>query len=333
MSKAKLAAAIELAVAALIASRLLGPKHAPQPVVRCVHQNGRPGPGTKTWLQKWGVMGLLAIGVGLLVLGYVVHPDDDPHPTFSERLELIVRTSPKDAQGALAWKSVVWDESHRYGFDDAGRQLKPLPSGHPDHLSATLEIGLDRRTVSPAQFAMDIAVPAPAAIGECGLIGLPDTARVSKCDTEHVEGDPWNSFKLKVELPAGVDYFTMFFDFKRIGGLSLITNNTYALVRYPFVRYLAPEAFAHPPVDVATRATMPDAFEFEWESHPVAASNTQVGWRSAAISLPPAPAYGIKRDAASKSSHRLFLAGILLGIAGSAIVAVIQSVVTSHKST
>lgn len=333
MSRLKLVAAIELAVSALIVFRLMNPKQSPQPVVRCAQQNEHPSADTKATSQTRGVILLMLMGFGLLALGYVVHPESDPYPTFSERLELIVDTSPKDVQGAIGWKSVVWDESHRYGFDSTGRQPDPLPLGQEDHMSATLEIGLHRRTMSPARFAMDIAVPIPAFIGVCGLIGMPDTARVSKCDSEHVEGTSWNLFKIEIDLPSGIDYFRVFFEFKSIGGLSLITNDTYALVRYPFVRYQAAEAFSNPPVDVATIATMPNAFEFEWESHPVAASNTQVGWRSPAISLPPAPAYGTKRDAPDKAGDMLFVAGVLLGIGGSAIIAAIQIAVTSRKST
>jgi hypothetical protein len=332
-----------------------GPESAPQPRLL---EPQISSTGWKQWLRKWlqrlrkwpQPIVLALIALGFFAGGCWVRPDPDNDSALPGTFALDVPTS-QDAAGDNLVKGVQWLEIHDdkvEGIDalkDAFGSEAPLPPLQRGDIRAVVTVFFDRMVKKDVSVELGIVLPIGATLDKFG--GAPGAGDV-KCGPppkREIDSGPLQPARtgqdsgLRARGRSGQylqcegspkspdDFFAFYMDLRGAQtGISFATTRTRVRVQAPQIS-LRLIGSPHP-VTVTTVAAITDADKFSWSGSPVIDGPSEVGWDSDAH--PSArgltgPNTGVKEQVTRDDADKTFLAGVLLGVAGGAVVGFVQA--------
>jgi hypothetical protein len=294
-------------------------------------------------LREPTVMLVLSI-VGFLI-GWWLIPPDDSDVTIAAQPVVEAPATVQDAKGSVPLETVAWAETHDGEHQPQAvprTKESPLPPLPAHSIRARIAVAFSRPVVNDVPVEINLDLPVPAIDVKCRgltpgagcLEAFSDSAlRESFAPALRV---PVYRIQVGGKVNAHASYIAFAIDVKGIDGLGFSTNRTRAKVSFPGVVMKSPTpSDAGQPLTIVTTAALPGAEKYSWTERPLGQNDNTAVWQyQASVSDSTgskAPIAGVRDDVLRSDGRRDFWAGIAFGVAGAAVIGLIQSIYTAIR--
>jgi hypothetical protein len=333
-------------VSLLVVRELVGSRTPDNSAVATTERADAPKP------LRWPLVSCLVIvAVAAGVGGWRLIPQDDSdEPTLKHDFVIGAPFSLSSSSGPLVIERVAWIESH--GEDPNSMvppftgAAQPQPSVEPGHTRGMVVVKLDGASDDRVPIEIRVDLPPSATLSGCYgfLYSEPDCTEQFNSAFEVSLGRSQRYVSVTGIVGPGSNGFGAALDFTGISGMNFVENRTRAVVRFPqvYAFEISPRDIAaiggdiDRPWEVGTAVLVPDPSAFTWSERPQAVAPNMAGWffeTGDRFSAPPGAVTGVKEIVLRNDSNNNFWSGLLLGIAGGAVVATLEAVLGDRIRT